>query len=80
MQPNWSVPMHAYNLSTCKTQAHTQLLFYGDHVNLTQMDMLFYYDLINGKHMLNQNITVFKIRTLKCVVMYVKMTHLGVLY
>ena len=25
MQPNWSVPMHAYNLSTCKTQAHTQL-------------------------------------------------------
>ena len=56
------------------------MLFYGDHVNLTQMDMLFYYDLINGNHMLNQNITVFKICTLKCVVMYIKMTHLGVLY
>ena len=64
MQPNWSLPMHAYNLSTCKTQAHTQLqnqecllkkqiahlvLFYGSHVNLTQMNVLFHYDLIKGK-------------------------------
>ena len=32
-----------------KTEIAHLVLFYGSHVNLTQMDVLFHYDLIKGK-------------------------------